>query len=99
MIKNQSPLLIKNVRTDSRFANNSKFAVLSDEKNYRTGSCMVLPLFFNAELIGVMTFADKKEDESFTKDDFMSALELTSVLGILIGAADLGNLAVKAQSV
>ena len=99
VIKNQSPLLIKNVRTDSRFANNSKFAVLSDEKNYRTGSCMVLPLFFNAELIGVMTFADKKEDESFTKDDFMSALELTSVLGILIGAADLGNLAVKAQSV
>ncbi len=83
VLKNKSPLLIENVRTDSRFRAQSKYAA-SEGMNYRTGSCMIIPLFSNSKLVGVLTFADKKNDLSFSRRDFLSALEFSSVLGLLV---------------
>ncbi len=79
VIKNRTPLLIENIHKDSRFKISK-----GESRNYRTGTCMIFPLLSNSRLIGVLTFADKKADVVFSKSDYKTALELSSVLGLLL---------------
>ncbi len=79
VVKNSSPLLIKDIQKDIRFKTTEKTS-----PKYRTGSCMIFPLQANSKLLGVLTFADKKNDEAFTQSNFKAILELSAVLGLLI---------------
>lgn len=81
----RTPLLIDNVRQDPRFA--AMFAKKSEqdpESLYQTGACMIIPLMYGDTLLGVLTFADKKDRASFTQDDFAIAVEVSNDLAVLL---------------
>ena len=75
VVKSRSPILIEDIRRDARFS--------GGHESYRSGSCMIFPLFSQGVLTGVLTFADKTAG-AFDSQDFDMALELSSSLGLLL---------------
>jgi GAF domain-containing protein len=88
--ENRSPLLIEDIRQDPRFA---AMIANSNEKDsdslYQTGSCMIIPLIYGNALLGVLTFADKKDGSVFNQDDFAIAVEVSTDLAVLLDSRQL----------
>lgn len=63
----RTPVLIEDIRRDARFASymNSRCRM-----QFYTNSCMLFPLMHKNELVGVLTFADKKDGRAFDQQDF-----------------------------
>lgn len=89
--ENRTPLLIEDIRKDPRFAalianpNEQR----TEEGFYQTGSCMIIPLIYGNALLGVLTFADKKDGSVFTQDDFAIAVEVSTDLAVLLDSRQL----------
>jgi len=62
MLKNKSPLLINNLKSDSRF----KF---SDETNLPVKTLLSVPLSLKGKMIGLLTLFNKKSESGFSADD------------------------------
>lgn len=83
-LKNRTPLLIEDIRTDRRFSDSkSEYSRESDSK-FRTGSCMIFPLSSNGKTVGAITFADKESRQPFSKDEFEAALQVSTQLALLL---------------
>ena len=93
VIRSRTPILVEDIRSDSRFR-----SIQSEKATYRTGSCIIIPLQANSHIMGVLTFADKRNDDSFNDGDFKTALELSAVLGLLIANNQMKEL-ITAQSI
>ncbi len=81
-----TPVLIRDMKTDLRFAQHPQKAG-ERSKGYKTGSCIVVPLRSSETCLGLLTFADKSDQTSFTDADFSSALEVASTIALLIANA------------
>ncbi len=57
---------------------------MSGQGKYRTGSCMVFPLFSGQTAVGVLTFADKMGEAPFEHPDFNIGLEISPSLALLL---------------
>ncbi|MFL5814428.1 MAG: GAF domain-containing protein [Bdellovibrionia bacterium] len=87
---NRAPLLIDNIRQDPRFRESlAKKAQKDPESLYQTGACMILPLTYGDRFLGVLTFADKKDGNFFTQEDFAMAIEVSTDLAILLDSRQL----------
>ena len=93
VIRSRTPILVEDIRSDSRFR-----SIQGEKATYRTGSCIIIPLQANSHIMGVLTFADKRNDDSFSDGDFKTALELSAVLGLLIANNQMKEL-ITAQSI
>jgi hypothetical protein len=83
-LKNLTPLLIDDIRTDRRFSDiKSEFSRDTDSK-FHTGSCMIFPLTSNGKVVGAITYADKETLQPFSNDDFEAALQVSTQLALLI---------------
>jgi hypothetical protein len=88
--ENRTPLLIEDIRRDFRFADSlAKKAEKDPENLYRTGACMILPLIYGDTLLGVLTFADKKDGSAFSQEDFAIAIEVSTDLAVLLDSRQL----------
>jgi hypothetical protein len=88
--ENRMPLLMDNIRQDPRFRENLARKAQKDPENlYQTGACMILPLIYGDRLLGVLTFADKKDGGFFTQQDFAMAIEVSTDLAILLDSRQL----------
>lgn len=56
------PILVKDVRND-------RFEELANQGDYRTTSCLSLPLMVDDTLLGVLNVADKANGQAFDEDD------------------------------
>ena len=62
MLKNKSPLLINNLKSDSRF----KFA---EETDLPVKTLLSVPMSLKGKMIGLLTLFNKKSDSGFSGDD------------------------------
>lgn len=83
-LKNLTPLLIDDIRTDRRFSDAKSEYSRDTESRFYTGSCMIFPLTSNGKAVGAITFADKESHQPFSTDDFESALQVSTQLALLI---------------
>jgi GAF domain-containing protein len=83
-LKNLTPLLIEDIRTDRRFSDLKSDYSRDSESLFRTGSCMIFPLSSNGKVVGAITFADKENHRPFSKDEFDAALQISTQLALLI---------------
>jgi type II secretory ATPase GspE/PulE/Tfp pilus assembly ATPase PilB-like protein/GAF domain-containing protein len=71
---------------------------LDGKIDFQTQSLIVMPLPYKKKLIGVAEVINKKNNGSFTDDDFKSAKDLSFTMGRLLAKLDEGNGANEAQS-
>lgn len=83
-LKNLTPLLIDDIRTDRRFSNTKSEYSRDTASKFHTGSCMIFPLTSNGKAVGAITYADKASRQPFSKDDFEAALHISTQLALLI---------------
>lgn len=83
-LKNLTPLLIDDIRTDRRFNDLESDYSRDSESRFQTGSCMIFPLISNGKVVGAITYADKESHQPFSKDDFEAALRISTQLALLI---------------
>lgn len=83
-LKNLTPLLIEDIRTDRRFSDLKSDYSRDSESRFNTGSCMIFPLTSNGKVVGAITYADKESHLPFSKDDFEAALQISTQLALLI---------------
>jgi signal transduction histidine kinase len=62
----REPLLVKDIRKDSRFQNRQRF------NHYRTNSFLSVPIMSDDKLVGVININDKASGKSFTLKDLRS---------------------------
>ncbi|MDQ7816860.1 MAG: SpoIIE family protein phosphatase [Melioribacteraceae bacterium] len=62
MLKNKSPLLINNLKEDSRFK-------LIGQDTVNINSLLSVPLFLKGKMLGLLTVFNKKSDQDFTAED------------------------------
>uniref|UniRef100_A0A832G878 histidine kinase n=1 Tax=Ignavibacterium album TaxID=591197 RepID=A0A832G878_9BACT len=74
VLKNEEPLLIKNLSDDNRF-------YPTEEERREIKSILCTPIWFEGKIIGVMTLINKKDKTEFTEND----LSLLSILAIQVG--------------
>lgn len=79
-----TPLLLADIRKDSRFSGPGARFPAGGNGVYRTGSCMIFPLFSGDRLSGVLTFADKAGETPFSRHDFQVGLEISPTLALLL---------------
>lgn len=82
-LKNQSALNLPDVRTDSRFNSDTSPYARSRIGKYSSGACMIIPLTAAGATVGVMTFSDKSEGQSFSQEDFETAVQISTTLTLL----------------
>lgn len=90
-LKNLTPLLIADIRTDRRFSDAKSEFSRDTESKFHTGSCMIFPLTSNGKVVGAITYADKESLQPFSKDDFEAALQVSTQLALLIDNRRLGE--------
>jgi signal transduction histidine kinase/DNA-binding response OmpR family regulator len=74
VLKNEEPLLIKNLAKDSRFNSTRE-----EQKNIKSILCS--PIWFEGKIIGIMTMVNKKDKSEFTEND----QTLLSIISIQAG--------------
>jgi signal transduction histidine kinase/DNA-binding response OmpR family regulator len=74
VLKNEEPLLIKNLAKDSRFNSTQK-----EQKDIKSILCS--PIWFEGKIIGIMTMVNKKDKTEFTEGD----QTLLSIISIQAG--------------
>ncbi|HEX9251771.1 MAG TPA: ATP-binding protein [Ignavibacteriaceae bacterium] len=74
VLKNEEPLLIKNLAKDSRFNSTRE-----EQKNIKSILCS--PIWFEGKIIGIMTMVNKKDKTEFTEND----QTLLSIISIQAG--------------
>jgi signal transduction histidine kinase/DNA-binding response OmpR family regulator len=74
VLKNEEPLLIKNLSKDERFYS-------TDEEKKDIKSILCTPIWFEGKIIGIMTMINKKDKTEFNESD----LSLLSILSIQVG--------------
>ncbi|MEJ5263411.1 MAG: ATP-binding protein [Ignavibacterium sp.] len=74
VLKNEEPLLIKNLSDDKRFHP-------TEEERREIKSILCTPIWFEGKIIGVMTLVNKKDKSEFAEND----LSLLSILAIQVG--------------
>jgi diguanylate cyclase (GGDEF)-like protein len=60
-------------------------------RRYRTGSFMALPLFTDAEGLGVITFADRVDTEPFSRSDLTLARAMAAPAALALSSARLAS--------
>lgn len=87
--KNKAALLIRDISTDLRF---SQFIrARKDNSSYKTKSCMLIPLIYAGEIVGIVTLADKRNHRVFTPEDFTLMHVVAKDLALLIQNNQLQN--------
>ncbi len=74
VLKNEEPLLIKNLSKDSRFHS-------TEEEQKDIKSILCSPIWFEGKIIGIMTMINKKDKTEFTEND----QTLLSIISIQAG--------------
>jgi signal transduction histidine kinase/DNA-binding response OmpR family regulator len=74
VLKNEEPLLIKNLAKDERF-----YSIDEEKKDIKSIICV--PIWFEGKIIGVMTMVNKKDKTEFTERD----INLLSIISIQTG--------------
>ncbi|WP_413582781.1 GAF domain-containing protein [Bdellovibrio sp. HCB288] len=67
VMKTRSPLLVDDFKKEDRITDEERAHIKSNE--YRTRSCLLCPLVMGNEILGVMTFSDKRGVSPFTEED------------------------------
>jgi class 3 adenylate cyclase len=67
VLKTRSPLLIDDFKKDDRITTEERSHIKTNE--YRTRSCLLCPLIVGNEILGVMTFSDKRGSLPFNESD------------------------------
>ncbi|WP_413558901.1 GAF domain-containing protein [Bdellovibrio sp. HCB209] len=67
VMKTRSPLLVDDFKKEDRLSDEERSHIKVNE--YRTRSCLLCPLIMGNEILGVMTFSDKRGSVPFTEDD------------------------------
>lgn len=67
VLKTRSPLLIDDFKKDDRITAQERSHIKSNE--YRTRSCLLCPLIVGNEILGVITFSDKRGNLPFNESD------------------------------
>nr|WP_168196484.1 GAF domain-containing protein [Bdellovibrio sp. NC01] len=65
--KTRSPLLVDDFKKEDRLTSEERSHIKSNE--YRTRSCLLCPLIIGNEMLGVMTFSDKRGNVPFNEED------------------------------
>jgi|GEM_PF-3800143 Adenylate cyclase, family 3 (some proteins contain HAMP domain) len=65
--KTRSPLLVDDFKKEDRLTAEERSHVKTNE--YRTRSCLLCPLIIGNEMLGVMTFSDKRGNVPFNEED------------------------------
>jgi putative methionine-R-sulfoxide reductase with GAF domain len=65
--KTRSPLLVDDFTTEQSLSADERSHIKSNE--YSTNSCLLCPLVMGNEIIGVMTFSDKRDKVPFNEND------------------------------
>jgi|GEM_PF-4594494 len=73
---NQNSLLIEDVSRDPRLK--------QVNATFQSSSCMIFPLIEAGSLYGVLTLADKRDNEAFTTEDFVLVSEVQNLVAGLI---------------
>lgn len=71
VIKTRSPLLIDDLEQDDQISTDERSHIKVNE--YRTQSCLILPLIVGNETLGVITLSDKRGHLAFTREDLKIA--------------------------
>ncbi len=82
VLKNRKPVVIDDIGTDPRFK--GSYENRSDA-HYETGACIIIPLIYLGDLIGVITVADKKNGLTFSTSDVSLMLAIGKDLSIIFG--------------
>lgn len=77
-------LVIDDINADPRFKSVYKNR---PTVKYNTGTCMIVPLVYLGDLVGVMTIADKKNGRTFSSSDVRLMLSIAKDLGLMIGTS------------
>jgi signal transduction histidine kinase/DNA-binding response OmpR family regulator len=83
-----SPLVVKDIQKDSRFAHLGK-------KHYATRSLLCVPLKVKDRILGVINLSDKKTGGSFTKSDLKLLTTFASQVAIALDDAEHFNQSLK----
>ncbi|WP_413585545.1 GAF domain-containing protein [Bdellovibrio sp. HCB274] len=67
VMKTRSPLLVDDFKKEDRITDEERSHIKTNE--YRTRSCLLCPLVMGNEILGVMTFSDKRGTLPFTEED------------------------------
>ena len=86
VFKNQSPLIVNNVKDADNF---------HDKKGSNVDSILCIPLVANDESIGVINITNKEGSEGFSEEDQKLILAMGSQAAAAIHRAKLYNLAIK----
>ena len=82
--QNRTPLLIEDIRRDSRFFGPNAIHAVEGHTSYRSGSCMIFPLASGPRLVGVLTVADTTSGQPFSRTDFDLVLEICASLALML---------------
>ena len=100
VLETQTPIHIRNIKSDLRFFDRKPDEV-DQASSYRTGSCMVIPMRTLGRCVGLLTFADRRDHQVFTDSDFSTALEMASMLALLLSAQEnvvIGSVTCRSQA-
>lgn len=74
VLKNEEPLIIKNLSKDKRF-------ISTEEEQKDIKSILCVPIWFEGKIIGILTIVNKKDKSEFEERD----LNLLSIISIQVG--------------
>ena len=80
-IQNKRPLLIEDINQDYRFTQKL------ESSQFKSGSCLILPLMIEEKVLGILTFADKENNHKFLAVDLEIGLRVSSFLSLLIAGS------------
>jgi hypothetical protein len=82
VLSQRQPLLIEDINQDYRF---EKFETTM-KSTYKSGACLLFPLYYEDQALGVLTFSDKDENVVFDNNDLETGLKASSFISLLIAS-------------
>lgn len=79
-LENGRPLLIGDMSQDFRF----KSEASSSESGFESGSCILIPLYCQGNIIGILSFSDKENESEFSKNDLRVAVKIGTLLSLVL---------------
>lgn len=88
VLKNQKPLFIENLATDTRFAT-------TDNEKKEVRSVLCVPIWFSAKIVGILMVTNKKTNDPFSENDLRLLSIIAAQSGQLIRNSQLQEEAIE----
>jgi len=92
VFRSRVPFFTNDIFNDYRF---QKEIQTSNTTSYKTNGCMLIPLIMGSHLEGIITFADKRDNKLFDKDDFDFARLIAAKFALMSSAARIASVLEK----